>query len=321
MQRKTVSTDGVPRELRIAFWNAAAAEALAEQSVQPADPGSFRGRMVCADVGALRLVEFSSAAIRVQRSQAHIARTKTAQYLLRLQLAGESLSTQSGRDAHLRVGDFTLCDVTRPYSVECGRGAKVLTLRVDRAQLLRYVACPEALVHRPVSGAHGPGVLTSRLLREFWACSAEVSSSGAASRLSQFLLELLACAYAHAPAAQASREPPGQVLRARAMAFIDAHLCDPELDPGHIALALGVSKRYVHQLFSGQGQSVSCYIQRRRLEKARHALGDPCRAVRSITDVALEFGFKTLAHFSRCFAEEFGQGPREYRAQHGLDRH
>jgi AraC-like DNA-binding protein len=321
MQRKTVSTDGVPRERRIAFWNAAAAEALAEQSVQPVDPGSFRGRMVCADIGALRLVEFSSEAIRVQRSQAHIARTTTAQYLLRLQLAGDSLSTQSGRDARLRAGDFTLCDVTRPYSVECGPGAKVLTLRVDRAELLRYIACPEALVHRPVSGTHGPGLVTSRLLREFWACSAEVPLGDATGRLSQFLLELLACAYADTPEVQASREPPGHVLRARAMAFIDAHLCDPDLDPAHIALALGVSTRYVHQLFRGQGQSVCCYIQRRRLERARHVLSDPRRTMRTITDVALEFGFKTLAHFSRCFAEEFGQGPREYRAQHSPDRH
>jgi AraC-like DNA-binding protein len=139
--------------------------------------------------------------------------------------------------------------------------------------------------------------------------------------LPQFLMELLACAYASQPEARASREPAGTVQRVRAIEFIEARLGDQDLGPALVADALGVSARYVHQLFSGQGQTLCRYIQRRRLEKARAALGDPQRSSHSVTDIALEYGFKTLAHFSRCFAAEFGRGPREYRQAQRLQRH
>jgi AraC-like DNA-binding protein len=322
MQRKTVSTDGVPRERCVEFWNAAATDALAEQHAQPADPGSFRGRIVRADIGEVRAVELSSGAVNVHRSHAHIARSTRAFFLLRLQLAGESLNIQGDRQCRLRAGDFTLCDVSRPYEVIFGRSATVLSLRVDQPLLLRFIGHPRALVHVPMSGTHGPGVMTSRLLREFWGCADSVlASAGVADRVPQFLMELLACAYASQPEARTTREPPGSVLRIQAMEFIETRLGDPELGPMLVAQGIGVSARYVHQLFSDQEQTVCRYIQRRRLEMARAALIDPHRAERSITDIALEFGFKTLAHFSRCFGAEFGQGPREFRLTQRLVHH
>ena len=35
---------------------------------------------------------------------------------------------------------------------------------------------------------------------------------------------------------------------------------------------------------------------------------------KSLTDIALDCGFYDLSHLSRCFREEFGQTPREFRA-------
>lgn len=312
-QRETLSTDAVQPRRRVEFWNDAACDALTPQAAEPDSPRTFSGRLVRADIGALRFVEFNSDAAVVRRSRAHIARSDDAGYLIRFQLASESLCSQGGKDVRLRPGDFSLCDSARPYQLAFAQPVSILTLRVSKSMLQRYLGSPENLVSVPVSGRTGAGSLASRIIREIWLAPDETLVPAVAPRVANVVLELIASAYVGVGKAQVDRSCLNSALRLRILDFIDQSLCDPDLSPSLVAEALKISSRHVHRLFTHDGNTVSRYILRRRLEKCRAALVDPMLAGLSLTHISSEYGFRSLPHFSRLFREEFGMAPRDYR--------
>jgi AraC-like DNA-binding protein len=313
--RELLSTDSVLPRRRVEFWNDAACDSLTYQAAEPLSPSTFSGRMIRADIGDLRFVEFNSDAAVVRRSRAHIARSSGAYYLIRFQLDNESVCSQGGEDVRLRAGDFSLCDTARPYQLAFNRPVSILTLRVAKNVLQRYVGCPENLLHVPVSGSSGPGSLAARLIREIWQSSDDALQSGVAPRIANVVLELIASAYVRVGSAKVDRSHLSSALRLRIVDFIDQFLCDPDLSPAMVAQALKISSRHVHRLFAQQGNTVTRYILQRRLERCRAALADPLLAGLSLTHICSEYGFRSLPHFSRLFREEYGMAPRDYRRE------
>jgi hypothetical protein len=73
-----------------------------------------------------------------------------------------------------------------------------------------------------------------------------------------------------------------------------------------------ISPRYVHLIFSEHGTTVGTWIRSRRLAKCRAELAN-LRKDRSVTEIAMDWGFNDVAHFSRSFSSAFGISPREFR--------
>jgi AraC family transcriptional activator of tynA and feaB len=95
---------------------------------------------------------------------------------------------------------------------------------------------------------------------------------------------------------------------------VENRLRDPRLSLDLIALELNCTKRYLHMVFATEDQTLNQYIWNRRLARCRRELEDPALKARSITQVAMSWGFSNLSHFSRAFREQFGLSPRESRA-------
>jgi AraC-like DNA-binding protein len=102
-------------------------------------------------------------------------------------------------------------------------------------------------------------------------------------------------------------------LWARIQRAIESRLGDPNLSPGDIAASLGVSTRHLHRLFSGADLTVGEWIRCRRLQRCRADLASPRLRDRTITEIALFWGFSDSSHFSRCFKSEFGLSARAFR--------
>ncbi|WP_373551450.1 helix-turn-helix domain-containing protein [Haliscomenobacter sp.] len=62
------------------------------------------------------------------------------------------------------------------------------------------------------------------------------------------------------------------------------------------------------------GLTTEQYIRHYRLTRAYTLLKDPNK---SITDIALDVGFKDVSHFSTCFKRQFGKSPSEMRKNAG----
>jgi AraC-like DNA-binding protein len=312
-QREMLSTDTVLPGRRVEFWNDAACDSLTQQVAEPLNPRTFSGRLIRADVGDVRFVELNSDAAVVRHSRAHIARSGGAYYLIRFQLDRESVCSQGGDEVRLRAGDFALCDTARPYQLAFNGPVSILTLRVAKNVLQRYVGSPENLVHVAVSGSTGAGALASRVIREIWKSSDAALESGVAPRFANVVLELIASAYVGIGSGNVDRSCLASALRLRIVDFIEQSLCDPDLSPAMMAQALKISTRHVHRVFAQQGGTVTQYILQRRLEKSRAALADPMLAGLSLTHICSEYGFRSLPHFSRLFHDAYGMAPRDYR--------
>ena len=101
-------------------------------------------------------------------------------------------------------------------------------------------------------------------------------------------------------------------LYQRITSFIEKRLDDPELSPMMIAQAHHVSTRYLYLIFSERGKTVATWIKERRLAQCRAELANSGRD-RSVTEIAVNWGFSDLAHFSRSFRSAYGVSPLKFR--------
>jgi AraC-like DNA-binding protein len=311
---ESYSTGGLePR--RITCRNERGSEGGTPCAADSADLRTFDGHIVRASIGELTLAEIRFDTHTVRRARAPLARTRSSPFFLHLQMEGESITRQDGREALLRAGDFALCDSTRHYEVELGAGSRMLVLGVPDAILRRHIACPESLVAIPMAAGSGMCSLLSRFLRNFWFEYQKQMDLPAAARVNTAILDLLAAAYADLPQSRSDRSSLATAHRIRIINFIEAHLNDPDLTPTRIAGACKMTTRYLHHLFSDQDETVARYILRRRLEACSRALLSPSQRGRTVTAIAFDYGFNSPTHFGRVFRAKFGATPREYRRE------
>jgi AraC-like DNA-binding protein/mannose-6-phosphate isomerase-like protein (cupin superfamily) len=258
-------------------------------------------------------------------AQARLARTAAGRmhpprFFVYLQLEGEGIVRQDGREALLRTGDFTLCDGARHYEISCPAGSRMLMLGVAAAKLRRHIACPESLAANAMRGAAGVCGLLSGFLRHYWLQCRYSLDGESAEQVAVAVLDVLGAAYAHVPRTHAERSSRGTAHRIRIINYIHAHLYDPELSPAQIAQACRITTRYLHYLFSDGEETVARYILVRRLEASSQALLADSLRGRTVTAIAFDHGFNSATHFGRVFRAHFGMTPREYRARAACER-
>jgi AraC-like DNA-binding protein len=95
---------------------------------------------------------------------------------------------------------------------------------------------------------------------------------------------------------------------------IEEHLTDPDLRPQSVAAAHAVSLRALYGLFERRGETVSGYIRRRRLARARAELARRGQAT-TVAEVAHRWGFADQAAFGRAFRRQYGCAPSAVRGR------
>ena len=88
---------------------------------------------------------------------------------------------------------------------------------------------------------------------------------------------------------------------------------EPMLNGERIARSLGVSIRYIQQLFEENGRTLSAEIMNERLRAVRRALSDPNHDELKISEIAYRCGFSDLSYFNRAFRQKFGETPKAAR--------
>ena len=99
----------------------------------------------------------------------------------------------------------------------------------------------------------------------------------------------------------------------RIAAVIDRRLGEAGLSIQNIAEEEGLSKRYLQRLFEQHGESFSDYVRRLRLDRCRTELSDPTHAHETVGTIAMRWGFRDQAYFSRAFSSAYGLAPRDVR--------
>jgi AraC-like DNA-binding protein len=100
-------------------------------------------------------------------------------------------------------------------------------------------------------------------------------------------------------------------------ADITEHLGDAKLRATAIALRQGITPRYIHKLFEGEGTTLSRYVSGQRLVRVHRMLSDPRYHEKTIGSLAYDAGFGDLSTFNREFRRQFGMTPSDVRALAG----
>lgn len=234
-------------------------------------------------------------------------------------LAGRGTVTQQGCTLPFAKGDITFRRARVPSVARIDEPTHLLIVRLPIARFLGQAVSRHA-AFRPQRADASSGIVSSiRCFVDQVLPSFETMSPVTLAAAEEAFVALLGAAYREAeeiaqrsgdPAASSVAQPLRWVQLTR---YIEANLCDPELDVEACALALGVSKRYVHKLFEALDLPFGKYVLQQRLARCRDELLNPVLSGLSIEQIAYRNGFNDAAHFSRRFRDCYGVSPRAYR--------
>jgi AraC-like DNA-binding protein len=314
---ESIRTAAVPERERFDFWRQVVCDTFVPLEAWRDGEGAFRGELRGAALGAVRMYLVDADSHVVRRTPRLISGSSGDFFKLGLQVDGSSVLVQDGREAALGAGDFAVYDTTRPYTFAFDDPCRLLVLIFPRTLLGLSAQQVGRLTATPLSGRRGVGALIHSFLLRAADVLDEVDVRDNA-RLATTVLDLLGTGLAGALETRpAEADSVQRALLARAMAYIEQHLGDPELAPAEVAAATHVSVRYLHKLFHAEGTTVGGWVRQRRLEACGHDLRDPGYARLPVSAIGARRGLPDAAHFSRLFRAAYGMSPREYRRGFG----
>jgi AraC-like DNA-binding protein len=252
----------------------------------------------------------STSSSRVRRKARHLLNDDL---VLRINIAGSRTLCQSGREAAIAEGDAVLSSgaeiCTAATSV-----SRFVSFRVPLKPIKALVPDVEDRTARRIGNSAPLCLLRgyADVLRDQHALATAELRQLAVTHVHDLVALSLGT---RGDAAELARGRGGSAARLRAIkADIAAHLTDPKLSLGAIALRQGVSPRYVRMLFEAEGSSFTEFVLRERSARAYSMLTDRRFAHLTISTIAFEAGFGDLSYFNRCFRRRFGDTPRGVRA-------
>ncbi len=178
---KTVlTTTDINERKRAQFWQDAVCDTFVELDCQMRADRPFFGELSTTQCDGLHFSNVRSETQIVRRTRTRIRRAREEVMLISLQVSGDGVITQDGREAHLRPGDFACYDSTRPYTLQFNAAFEQLVLHMPREAMVRRIGRTEAWTARRVEAASPVGSLvlpfvrrTAAVVSERHACDRE----------------------------------------------------------------------------------------------------------------------------------------------------
>lgn len=274
---------------------------------------AFRGRIEYGDLAGTGLCRMTVSPHRFQRALRSNAPLATSPLLLVIQVKNSSYFEQCERSGMLNPSDWCLLDTHWPFKWNSLSGCEQIIMRIQRPVAPELNDLIVRGIARRFDGKSGIGRILHALVGETFGqmhSLASYSATGIANAIIATTWNALQ-EQLESPAT----DQPKDIQCARIKAWIETRLSDADMSVEAVAQGCGISPRSVHRAFSTDpAGSVSNYIWQRRVVQCAAALKSPADTNRSITDVALSWGFSSPSHFSRVFRAHLGTSPRAFKA-------
>jgi AraC-like DNA-binding protein len=306
-----MTTDAVPPRERPGFWADWVDRLFHGLKNDCYGDTDFDGRMSTLRAGDVVLTRLEANRHRVLRSGTQVRQSEVGYLKIVAPFVGCAGVEQKGREAWVTPDQWSIYDTTEPYAVANPVRVEHLIVMIPKDRLAERGLALDPLMARRLGGSGGVSRLALETMRSAYRelpGMSEAAASGVGDAITQFV-HLSMLDLAGIGTAVTQRE----ALRERIKQHVGEHLADPSLTVDAIALALNCSRRQLYNAFAEEPDGVAGYILRRRLAACRAVFDDRVQAHRSITDVALSFGFQNMAHFSRVFRAHLGLPPSDYR--------
>jgi AraC-like DNA-binding protein len=296
-----------------AAWRHAVCETFVEHECQPQSRRPFVGDIESIEAKGLVFSTLRSRDQIVRRTSQNIRRDGKELLLFLLQLGGNCDLEQDGRDTRLSPGDMACFDTTRPYVLNFSGDFEQLVIQIPSSTIHNLIGPTSRFVSRKIAPTSPMNKLAFPFLRQAANSLGELGSNTAFGVV-EASTSLLATAFGELVAGDAKVAKWGKdALLCRAKAYIESHYQDPDLNTDAIARSIGISRRYLQELFQADNSTPTDFLWSRRLAKSRRHLTDPLLNGESISQIALACGFKDFTHFSRRFKATYFESPRDYR--------
>ena len=307
----TTQTDAVPPAERGGFWADCISCVFNGLKSDHYGDADFDGRMTTLHAGDVVLTRLEANLHRVTRSGT-LARQSEAAYLkIGAPYVGCAGVEQTGREAWVTPDQWCIYDTTDTYAVANPVRVEHLIVMIPKQRLVERGLAVDALMARRLGGSGGVSRMALDTMRSAWRelpTMGDTAAHGVGDAITQFV-HLSMLELAGMTTAVTQRE----ALRERIKQQVTERLGDPALSVDALALALNCSRRQLYNAFSEEPDGVAGYILRRRIQACRQTFDDRAHDRRSITEIAVAFGFSSMAHFSRVFRAHLGVPPSDYR--------
>lgn len=229
--------------------------------------------------------------------------------IIQLVLSGRERFTIDSRCFELLPGDVLLWNTTRPIKFDVTEKLHKISVLMPLARLRNWLPGSWHLINNK----YARGSTTASMLCSLIQSMAPEFLSGKLEN-SEALTDALIGTMVSTLGPPTSRGEfceRHQLIQIKR--FIDRHLGNPDLSLPYIAFAHRISLRHLHSLFESQGQTALQYVIHQRLLRCQRDLSNPAMSGRTITEIALGWGFQHSTHFSRRFKSQFGLTPHEFR--------
>jgi len=312
------STSRLPSKAKVDYWNQVHCSIFTDVDVVPGDVRGFEARIERESFGPLCLNKVTSAPVKIRRAEEHLCVHSSGRFHILQALSGQFRFSQGGREVLVREGDFTISDVSLPSITSLDSNCSALVITMPGTFVRRHIPYPERLAGLHISGQEGIGHMASYMIRSLWEQVQTGMGHKIDPKIAGSLLDVVGASYTARYGDETGGTAVTDIRRMQFRRYIEVNLRDPDLTPGKLADAFRISPRYVRMLFAQDGETVSGYILRRRLEECAQQMRDVAWHGKTITEIAFDWGFSSMAHFSRVFREQYGVSPRQYREEHGL---
>lgn len=309
MTAQTVwSTSDAESRLRFSYWRDAVCQTILHVDAERHGSEGFDAHISGFAGGAAKVARFVSKPHRIVRKRQHVLRSGEGGYLVSWQEAGSSKILQGETTLLLAPGEIGIVDVEQPFRVdfptEVSRSLALVPRRMleERAPWLRR-SLPVKIGSDNVFTQLACGHLAQL-------CAASATSAAAADLLVENVCNLVALATAPAAYERGTCELPTEAM----LAYLRQNLHRPELAPPMAAAHLRISVRTLHLRFQRMDTTFGAWVLAERLAACRRALDNGLLTRQSISEIAFDWGFRELSHFSRVFKAQYGMSPRDYRA-------
>lgn len=302
----------LPEQDRYGYWQDVLCQNYVALDTVDVDRANFGGQVVAHPLSTINVTTISSVRQRIIRGSREIARMPSEVYFLNLQISGYCRMIQRGREAIVRPGEFALVDSTDPYEVDY-RSAEWSqhSFRIPKSILDPLLRSPRSITAHSISGATGLGAVAVNLLSSIANNIGSISEHG--SPLGGQMVDLIAMAIGATDQQTSSgRQGVRHAMIDSITKYIELNAADPNLSPAVVATHFRISLRYLHKLLEEGGNTFGKTLLASRLENCAVQLKNS--PDRTISQIAMAWGFNDLSHFSRTFKARFGCSPSDYRS-------
>lgn len=311
---RVISADDFPQGERAALWRESVAGKLLKVDWHTPDDAAFTAKLApVLFAGEVEIASLETGPFRITNSPDY-ARQKMHRCSLHVLTGGLRVVTEraSGRiESHRTMG--VILDEGQFYRHSSDNGmTRALILMLPKARLVERVPSFEKLIAEPLDLSCKP----FRVLQSYLnlATSGVDLNAPAMSRLNaDYAIDLITMILQErADREDAARQRTGPSARYQViLAEIARGISDPRLSGKLVAARVGITERYLQQLFEEHAETFSHYLLRLRLDKAADMM--TAKRQMPIAEVAFICGFGDLSYFNRSFKKRFAKTPRGYR--------